>query len=1509
MLSDLPFHPVIANWFSDNFGAPSPPQAQGWPVIAAGRHTLILAPTGSGKTLAAFLWCLDDLFRRGLQQPPKAFGRNAEGIHTLYVSPLKALNNDIHRNLQQPLHGIQEAGRASGLTPPAIRALVRTGDTPAGERQAMLRRPPHLLITTPESLYLLLTSRAGRELFRGLRYLIVDEIHAVSSNKRGVHLSLSLERLMPLCTAEPVRIGLSATQRPLERIAAFLGGQVFRPGEDRPQPRPVTIVDCGQRKEMDLQVISPVPDFGDLPDATVWYAVIDKLYELIHAHRTTLVFVNMRGQTERVARLLNEKHRDATGDPEAELALAHHGSLARERRYEIEARLKAGDIPAVIATASLELGIDIGSIDLVVQLESPRTVAAALQRVGRSGHLLHATSKGRLLPLYPADLDDAVTLARCMHAGDIEETVIPENCLDVLSQQLVAEVAMRDWSRLELYRLVCHSYCYRQLSLAMFDTVLEMLAGRYAEAPLRALQPRLTWDRINDRLIARRGARLLATLNAGTIPDRGYYAVYLADSNTKLGEMEEEFVFESRVHDVFYLGSSEWRIDAIERDRLIVSPVRAVRPRPPFWRGENLLRDYATSLKIGAFRRELIEHLDRGDSVAWLQQQGFTDAAIAANLADYFARQRDYTGAIANDREIVAEWYRDHAEESSLIVHAPFGSRVNGAWAIALCRVLEKRHQAEVQYTYNDDGIVLRLPDTGAPPALAELLQLPPEVIEQSLLETVSTSALFTTQFRYNASRALLLPRARAGKRVPLWLQRLRAADLLQVVREFPDFPILLETYRDCLQGIFDLPALRHVLSALQAQELRLHIAETARPSPMASGLLFRLTSENLYEFDRNRAPAQAAEVSSALLAEILAQETIPSLITPELVKALEARWQCLTPETQAASAEDLFVLIEKLGPLPEAELQRRSRDDISPWLAKLQQEKRIIALPAPLAGWIAATDAPLFHDPFTLANVRVLVQRLLRSRGPLPLIELAALSEPLPLGLLQHLPPELLQQALAQLHHQREVVRGQLVIGMAGEQWCDRHNFAELYRRAIALRRAALAPANREIYYRFLLRWHKLGLAGQPLEEVLSRYSGCQLPLQVFERELLRSRLGSEQLPAALEAFEQMITRGELIVVARRTGDEGRRHLMFVPRGEGGTFLTKPALRETAERLDEAARAIHQFLQENGASLKRDLLIGTNLSSLQIENALSTLANLGLVSCDNYQSFLQCLQPAAATPEAGSSLPGLVPRPSWAARDRQRRPQPGFRRMLRERAAPLQQEGRWFLTSSFGVLGKESAHTERAARQARLLLYRHGILVKEWYRRENGLLPWPQLFHWLKRLEWQGEIRRGYFIEGLSGVQFALPAAIELLEELQTEKHANPLPAMLVSTIDPALPFGGAVEWNFTDASGGKIAVTRAPSNHLLLCEDQPVVYAENFASRLWRGAEWRADMAPALLQHLKAWLQLPVSLRPRPRLETLAIDGAPAAASELAQVFLQNGFEAEGEKLVLWPSAAQHA
>ncbi len=1490
------FHPAVAQWFTENFKYPSPPQEKGWPVIAAGWHTLILAPTGSGKTLAAFLWCIDELFRRGLKTDEESFSRNREGVHTLYVSPLKALNNDIHRNLQEPLIGIRATAQKLGLQPPPIHAQVRTGDTPVNVRQSMLRKPPHILITTPESLFLLLTSLQGREMFRHLRYLIIDEIHAVSNNKRGVHLSLSCERLMALCEIEPVRIGLSATQRPLERIAAFLGGQKISAPEEISTPRPVTIVDCGQRKEMDLQVLSPVEEFGDLPEASIWPLVVDKLYELIRSHRTTLVFVNMRAQTERLARLLNEKHREVTGDSEAVLALAHHGSISREARYDVEARLKRGEIPAVIATASLELGIDIGSIDLVVQLESPKSVSAALQRVGRSGHVLSATSKGRIIPLYPNDLDDSVCLVRNMLHGNIEESFIPENCLDVLAQQIVAETAMREWPRLDLYRLVRQSYCYRQLTPGVFNNVLEMLSGRYASSPLRALQPRISWDKVNDKLIAHRGARLLAVMSGGTIPDRGYYSVYLADSNTKLGEMEEEFVFESRVGHVFFLGNNEWRIDQIMHDRIIVSPVRAVKPRPPFWKGDSLFRDYDTSMRVAAFRRELLERIDRGEAEGWLQQDCHADAAIAKNLQEYLLRQRGHTGAVPTDKQFILESFRDSAQEPHVVLHTCCGGRVNGAWAMALATAIERRDRAEAQYSFNDDGIILRLLDTDESRLRANVLALSPDEAETLLLEALAGSALFATRFRYNAASSLLLPRSRHGKRIPLWLQRLRAADLLQVVRQHPDFPVLLETYRDCVQEVFDLNGLRQVLQKLQAGEIQIHSVETPFPSPMASGLMFNFLASNLYGDDRARYPGHVAEVSSALLAEILAREHIPAIVTPELVAEAEARWQHLAPERQARDAEELFGVIEKLGPLSEEELRRRAKEEPSAWLQQLRAHNRIVLLSEKWQGWIASTDVDLFENHLSEKNARELSERYLRARGP---VMAGAVQQAL------QLPQELANKILADLHAEKKLVRGELIMGAKIEQWCERENFAELYRRAIAQRRAAEAPAPREIFYRFLLRWHKIAMPGQALTELMKRYRGLRLPLHFFEREILRARFAAHQLEATTEAFDdfdEKIAAGETIVHADRAGEEGRRYLNFYLRGEGGLFASRAELLATAQTLEEPGRTVFEFLKENGASLLRDITAGVGLGSSQAEQGLSQLANLGLASCDHYGSFLKLLQPAkSSAPTEPTSGDWPLARPAWQMRDRMRRERHALRQNIRERLSL--QEGRWFLMTSFAVRGKELDEAQRVERQTRLLLQRYGVVVKDWYRRERGLLPWPKLFQMLKRLEWQGEIRRGYFVEGLSGIQFALPEAVEMLAQLQSgEKPASTSPTF-ICTADPALPFGEAVPWNLQDGNGNNLSIVRAPGNHLLFIEGRPVLYSENYGARLWTLPDWRDDVS-ALIINLKIWLHLPAQLRPRPRLEILQVNDAAAAACAFAETFAQNGFEREGEKLVLWPS-----
>jgi ATP-dependent Lhr-like helicase len=569
------FHPTVAAWFNQTFGKPSPPQERGWPEIASGKNVLILAPTGSGKTLAAFLWCINDLLEQSLAADKETFEKNyLGGIHTLYISPLKAFNNDVEKNLQLPLVGIRAAAEQMQIDLPQIRMLVRTGDTPSGIRQKMLKRPPHILITTPESLFIMLTSERAREMYRTVKYVIVDEIHALCGQKRGVHLSLSLERLAHLCRKDFVRIGLSATQRPLDRIAAFLGGFRLRTSDSSTSdlvPRPVTIIDCGQKKEVDLQIVSAVEDYGNLPDESIWPAITEKLYELIQHHRTTLIFTLMRAQAEKIAKRLNDWHHQQSGLPE-ELVQAHHGSLAKEVRLQMEDKLKRGELRALAATSSLELGIDIGSIDCVVQLGSPKSVSRAMQRVGRSGHLVSATSKGRFFPLYRHDIGDLAMIARGMFDAAIEETHVPENCLDVLAQQIVATASVDEWNPDALYQLVRQSYCYRQLSRALFDGVLDMLSGKYPSEDMRELRPKISWDHVNNRLVARRGAKQAAIMNGGTIPDRGYYGVYIADTNIKVGEMEEEFVFESKIGDVFYLGSSEWRITGIEHDRIWVTP-------------------------------------------------------------------------------------------------------------------------------------------------------------------------------------------------------------------------------------------------------------------------------------------------------------------------------------------------------------------------------------------------------------------------------------------------------------------------------------------------------------------------------------------------------------------------------------------------------------------------------------------------------------------------------------------------------------------------------------------------------------------------------------------------------------------------------------------------------------------------------------------------------------------------------------------------------------------------
>jgi ATP-dependent Lhr-like helicase len=961
------FHPAVANWFTQTFGKPSPPQEKGWPQIAAGKNVLILAPTGSGKTLAAFLWCINALLERSLTTDKDTFEKNhLGGIHTLYISPLKALNNDIEKNLQAPLAGIRGQARQMQLDLPEIRVLVRTGDTPNEARAKMLKRPPHILITTPESLFIMLTSARAREMYRTVKYVIVDEIHALCGQKRGVHLSLSLERLAHLCRQDFVRIGLSATQRPLERIAAFLGGQA---SGFQASGRPVEIIDCGQKKEVDLKIISAVENYGNLPDESIWPAITEKLYGLIQQHRTTLIFTLMRAQAEKIAKRLNDWHRQQTHVSE-ELVQAHHGSLSKEVRLQMEDKLKRGALRALAATSSLELGIDIGSIDCVVQLGSPKSVSRAMQRVGRSGHLISATSKGRFFPLYRHDIGDLAMIVRGMFDAAIEETRVPENCLDVLAQQIVAMVSIEEWSPDALYQVVQQSYCYRNLTRNLFDSVLDMLSGKYPSEDMRELRPKISWDRVNNRLIARRGARLAAIMNGGTIPDRGYYGVYIADTNIKVGEMEEEFVFESKIGDVFYLGSSEWRITGIEHDRFWVTPAHAERPRPPFWRGDFFYRDYETGLRVGEFRRQVQERMALPEALNWLMENFAMDRWSAENLLTHFAKQIDMIGTLPTDKQIIVEQFYDEVGDPRLYIHSVFGGKVNAPWAFALQHKMRELSEVEVQSQFDDDGLILRFVDTDRAPALEQILSLPPEEMEERNVKTLTMTPPFATRFRYNAARALMLPRTTPQKRMPLWQQRMRAADLLQAVRKFDDFPLIIETYRDCLRDALDLENLKRVIADIQAGKIAVHYVQTEFPSPFTGNLLYNFLANYMYDFNEVRLSqhARALEVNRDLLYEALNSGPVPAIISPELVENAEKYWQYREPQRRARNAEDLLEIISVLGDATTEELRERCDEKLDEYLNQLQQQGRIVSLNFQRAGekqqrWVSLENKTLYEE------------------------------------------------------------------------------------------------------------------------------------------------------------------------------------------------------------------------------------------------------------------------------------------------------------------------------------------------------------------------------------------------------------------------------------------------------------------------------------------------------------------------------------------------------------------
>ncbi|MDP8904763.1 MAG: DEAD/DEAH box helicase, partial [Chloroflexota bacterium] len=944
------FTPATRDWFAASFAQPTDAQSLGWPAIAAGRHTLICAPTGSGKTLAAFLWCLDRLCAQPV--PDDALRR----LRVLYISPLKALVHDVERNLRPPLAGIALTAAARGEPARTVRVGMRTGDTPAEERRTFGRRPPDILVTTPESLYLLLTS-AAREALRSVEWVIVDEIHALAGTKRGAHLALSLERLEEICARPPQRIGLSATQRPLSAVAAFLGGR-----DSSTAARTVEIVDAGMRKSLELQVVVPVEDMTALgavlpadeapggsaaaPDArsSIWPAIHPRVLELIRAHRTTIIFVNSRRLAERLALRLNE----LAGE---ELVRAHHGSLAREQRLAVEEALKEGLLRGLVATSSLELGIDMGAVDLVVQVESPGSVARGLQRIGRAGHAVGEPSRGVIFPKYRGDLLECAVVTRLMHEGAIESTVVPRNPLDVLAQQLVATAAERRWPVEELYALVRRAENFAELGRDTFEAVLAMLAGQYGADEFVELRPRIVWDRTAGTVESRRDARTLAVISGGTIPDRGLFGVFLSDEGEaagptrarsarsggrRVGELDEEMVYEAREGEVILLGASAWRIEQITHDRVFVSPAPGEAGKVPFWKGEGPGRPIELGRELGRFTREMAELAaggarGRGQAERRLREAHDLDELAARNLLDYLADERAATGALPTDRTIVLQRFRDELGDWRICLLTPFGARVHAPWALAIESRLRERLGLDVQPLWSDDGIVVRLPATdeggltAAPAADAteSALLIAPEEVEELVIGALGGSALFASRFRENAARALLLPRRRPGQRTPLWQMRQRSAQLLAVASRYASFPIVLETYRECLQDVFDLPALKSVLGAIERREIGVVSVETARASPFASSLMFDYIASYMYEGDAPLADrrAQALSLDRELLRELLGAEELRELLDAGALAQLELELQALAPDRAAGSADAVHDLLRRLGDLREDEV------------------------------------------------------------------------------------------------------------------------------------------------------------------------------------------------------------------------------------------------------------------------------------------------------------------------------------------------------------------------------------------------------------------------------------------------------------------------------------------------------------------------------------------------------------------------------------------------------------
>jgi ATP-dependent Lhr-like helicase len=1495
-----PFSTPTRTWFEEAFPAPTTVQERGWVPIARGEHALLVAPTGSGKTLAAFLWAID----RTLALPADA----SPGVRVLYVSPLKALVYDVERNLRAPLVGIGRTAERLGQAARGVEVAVRTGDTPQQARRRQARSPADILVTTPESLFLVLGS-AARETLRTVHTVIVDEVHALASVKRGVHLALSLERLAALADGDPQRIGLSATVRPLDEVARFLGGD-----------REVAVVDAGERPHLDLQVSVPVPDMehvpappakqantqrggsilGELsarevatppPERGIWAALYPALLARIRAARSTIVFVNSRGLAERLAQRLNETagedQAQSGGEP---LVLAHHGSISHARRAGMEDALKRGAVRGIVATSSLELGIDMGAVDQVLLVESPGSVARGLQRAGRAGHRVGEVSVARLYPKFRGDLLECAVVAQRMREGAIEALRVPRNALDVLAQQVVAVCVDAPRSPAEVATLVRRAYPYRDLSDAALESVLDMLSGQFAPSELADLRPRLAWDRARDLLSARRGAALVARLNAGTIPDRGAYAVHVGEDGPRVGELDEEMVFETRAGDNLMLGASTWRVEAITRDRVIVAPAPGEPGRLPFWRGDGPGRPLELGQAVGALVRRL-GGLSREKAAEWAERHLPLDAHAAANLAAYIHDQKAHTGVLPTDRAIVVERFRDELGDWRVCLLTPFGARLHAPWAMALQQALSERGGFDVQVMYTDDGIVLRLADVEETPGL-EVLLPDPDAVEEALTEQLPHTALFASLFRENAVRALLMPRRSPGQRNPLWAQRIKSAQLLASVRRYASFPVVLETYRQALSDVFDLPGLKDLLARVRAREIRVHDVRTRDASPFARSLVFAYVAAYLYEQDAPLAErkAQALTLDRGLLAELLGQAELRELIDPGVLEALAAELAHLTEDRRARDADELHDLLRRLGDLSEAECAARCTADPAPWLDDLAAQRRAVTLTVAGEGrWVAAEEAGLYRDalgcmpPPGLPEAFIapvegalahLVRRYARGHGPFTAAELAARYA---------LRPAQVEPVLALLERDGIVVRGEIRPRGSALDWCDVEVLRRLKRRTLARLRHQVAAVDPRALGRFLPDWHGIGAGrGGPerLEEVVAQLEGLPLPWSTLATVILPARVAG----FGPDLLDVASATGRIVWVGRGALGPGGGRIALYRRERAGELLETTA-EMPGLALTDTHRAILEHLAQRGASFlvaleQAVLKAAPDTPTAEFEAALWDLVWAGRITNDTFA-------PLRALGRRAPSRP-------------------------RRRGVDPLAGGRWSLVEE--LLAPGVSATERALARAHMLLERYGIVSREAAAAEDlpgGFAPVQQA---LKAMEEAGKVRRGYFVEGLAGTQFALAGSVDRLraaarEQDQAAEYAelgpdeavaeqSGPPPRLLAAVDPANPYGALLPWPISGA-GEAARPRRVPGAWVMLVAGAPRLYVPAGGKALLTFPDPADEDHRHLSTALRALAHLPRAGRRR-ALVIEKVDGVPVWDCPLHALLRECGFQSDYRGLV---------